>query len=262
MDLGLRGRRALVMGASKGIGRAIAESLAAEGVALAISGREAARLAPVTEALRGLGAPAAHAFSADVANGADMDALADGAVKALGGVDILVLNHGGPPAGTALDVTEELLETWFRRIALSPIRIANRLLPGMRERKWGRILAVGSTGMVQPLPNLALSNILRANIVGWAKTLSEEVGPDGITVNIMAPGAIMTDRSVELATAAGSKTGKTPEQVIAEREKTIPLRRYGRPEEFGRTAAFLASDAGSYISGSIIRIDGGIVKGF
>jgi 3-oxoacyl-[acyl-carrier protein] reductase len=262
MDLGLKGRRALVMGASKGLGRAIAEALAAEGVALAISGREAARLAPVCEALKKLGAPAAHAFSADVANGADMDALAEGAVKALGGVDILVLNHGGPPAGSASDLTEEALETWFRRIVLSPIRVANKLLPAMRAQKFGRIIAVGSSGMVQPLPNLALSNVLRANIVGWAKTLSDEVGPDGVTVNIIAPGAIRTDRTYELAQAAGSKQGKTPEQVIEEREKTIPIRRYGTPEEFGKSAAFLASEGASYITGSILRVDGGVVRGF
>jgi len=262
MELGLRGKRALVMGASKGIGRGIAEALAADGAAIAISGRDAERLRPVCEALTGMGAAAAHAFSADVARGADMDALADGAIKALGGVDILVLNHGGPPAGSAADLTEEALETWFRRIVLSPIRVANRVLPGMRERKWGRIIAIGSSGMVQPLPNLALSNVLRANIVGWAKTLADEVGPDGVTVNIVAPGAIRTDRTLELAEAAASKAGKTAEQVIEERERGIPIRRYGTTEEFGRAAAFLASDGGSYITGSILRVDGGVVRGF
>ena len=262
MEIGLRGKRALVMGASKGLGRAIAEALAADGAALAISGREVERLQPVCEALKGLGATAVHALAADVARGEDMDALAEGAVKALGGVDILILNHGGPPAGTAADLTEEALETWFRRIVLSPVRIANKLLPAMRAQSFGRIIAVGSTGMVQPLPNLALSNVLRANIVGWAKTLADEVGPDGVTVNIIAPGAIRTDRSIELAGAAASKQGKTPEQVIADREKTIPMRRYGTPDEFGKAAAFLASDAGSYITGTILRVDGGVVRGF
>lgn len=250
------------MGASKGLGRAIAEALAADGAALAISGREVERLQPVCEALKGLGATAAHPFAADVAKGADMDALAEGAVAALGGLDILVLNHGGPPAGTASELTEEALETWFRRIVLSPIRMANKVLPGMRAQGFGRIIAVGSTGMVQPLPNLALSNVLRANIVGWAKTLADEVGPDGVTVNIIAPGAIRTDRSIELAGAAASKQNKTPEQVMADREKTIPMRRYGTPEEFGKAAAFLASDAGSYITGTILRVDGGVVRGF
>lgn len=262
MELGLRGKRALVMGASKGLGRAIAEALAADGAALAISGREVERLQPVCEALRGLGATAAHPFAADVAKGEDMDALADGAIAALGGIDILVLNHGGPPAGTAADLTEEALETWFRRIVLSPVRMANKVLPAMRAQGFGRIIAVGSTGMVQPLPNLALSNVLRANIVGWAKTLADEVGPDGVTVNIIAPGAIRTDRSIELAGAAASKQNKTPEQIIAEREKTIPMRRYGTAEEFGKAAAFLASDAGSYITGTILRVDGGVVRGF
>jgi 3-oxoacyl-[acyl-carrier protein] reductase len=250
------------MGASKGLGRAIAEALAADGASLAISGREVERLQPVCGALKGLGAASVHPFAADVAKGTDMDALADGAVAALGGVDILVLNHGGPPAGTAADLTEEALEMWFRRIVLSPIRLANKLLPAMRAQKHGRIIAVGSTGMVQPLPNLALSNVLRANIVGWAKTLADEVGPDGVTVNIVAPGAIRTDRSIELAGAAAAKQSKTPEQVIADREKTIPMRRYGTPDEFGKAAAFLASDAGSYITGTILRVDGGVVRGF
>ncbi|UFN51358.1 SDR family oxidoreductase [Roseomonas sp. OT10] len=242
------------------MGRSVAEALAAEGVALTISGREQASLDAACAALKGLGAPKAVGIPADVAEAAQMDALVDGALAALGGVDIVLLNHGGPPPGTALSLTEEALQTWFRRIVLSPIQVANRLLPGMRERKWGRILTVGSTGMEQPIPNLALSNVLRASIVGWNKTLASEVAGEGITCNIIAPGAFRTDRTVAIARAQGEKTGQTVEEVAAERSKTIPAGRYGEPDEYGPMAAFLASDRAAYLTGCILRIDGGAVR--
>ena len=260
MDLGLRGRRALVMGASKGLGRAVAEALAREGATLAVSGRDAGRLAPVCDALRGLGAAAVSPLVADVADGATMDTLADAAVAAMGGVDVLVLNHGGPPPGTATDLTDALLRAWMEQIVLSPVRLANRLLPAMRERRWGRIIAVGSSGMIQPIPNLALSNVLRAAIVGWTKTLSEEVAADGVTVNVLAPGAIATDRLLETAHALAGKSGRPLEEVMAERAKTIPARRTGEPREFGAMGAFLASDAASYVTGTVTRVDGGMVR--
>jgi 3-oxoacyl-[acyl-carrier protein] reductase len=191
-----------------------------------------------------------------------MDALADGAVAAMGGVDILIQNHGGPPPGPALEVTEALLTTWFQSIVLSPVRITNRLLPGMRERKYGRIINVGSTGMLQPLPNMVLSNTLRASIMGWMKTLSAEVAHEGITCNIVAPGAIRTDRSLETAGSLAKRQGKTVDEVIAERSKTIPAGRYGLPGEYGPLVAFLCSEQAAYITGSIMRTDGGMVRGW
>ena len=261
MDLQLRGKRALVMGASKGLGRSVAEALAAEGAALVISGREQSALHTACTRLHGLGAAKAVGIPADVERAGDMDALADGALAALGGVDIVLLNHGGPPPGTALDLTTEALETWFRRIVLSPIQVANKLLPGMRERRWGRIISVGSTGMEQPIPNLALSNVLRAALVGWNKTLSAEVAGQGITCNILAPGAFRTDRTLETAKAAAVKSGSTVDQITAERAKTIPAGRYGEPDEYGPMAAFLASDRAAYLTGCIVRLDGGAVRG-
>jgi 3-oxoacyl-[acyl-carrier protein] reductase len=191
-----------------------------------------------------------------------MDRLADEAVRRLGGVDILVLNHGGPPPGTALEITEAQLVEWFPRMVQHPIRIAMRLLPGMRERKWGRILTVGSSGMVQPIPNLALSNILRAAIVGWNKSLAGEVAADGITCNILAPGSILTDRTKETQGGIAKRAGLTLEQQLAERAKTIPAGRIGGAEEFGPMGAFLCSEQAAYITGSIIRIDGGMIRGF
>lgn len=262
MDLGLAGRRALVMGASKGLGRSVADALAEGGAHLVITGRDQASLDAACAELKAAGAASAKGIVADVADGAQMDALAAGAQEAMGGVDILVQNHGGPPPGPALEVTEELLSTWFQRIVLSPIRVANALLPGMRERKWGRIINVGSTGMVQPLPNMVLSNTLRASIMGWMKTLSAEVAHEGITCNIVAPGAIRTDRSLETASSLAKRSGKSVEEVIAERSKTIPAGRYGQPSEYGPLVAFLCSNQAAYITGSILRTDGGIVRGW
>jgi 3-oxoacyl-[acyl-carrier protein] reductase len=262
MNLGLKGKRALVMGASKGLGRSIADALAAEGAALVISGRDQASLDVAAKELVALGAASCVGIPADVANGVQMDMLADGAIAAMGGVDILIQNHGGPPPGPALEVTEALLTTWFQSIVLAPVRITNRLLPGMRERKYGRIINVGSTGMLQPLPNMVLSNTLRASIMGWMKTLSAEVAHEGITCNIVAPGAIRTDRSLETAGSLAKRQGKTVDEVIAERSKTIPAGRYGLPSEYGPLVAFLCSEQAAYITGSIMRTDGGMVRGW
>jgi 3-oxoacyl-[acyl-carrier protein] reductase len=260
MDLGLKGRRALVMGASKGLGRSIADALAAEGAALVISGRDQATLDKAAGELKALGAAKAVGCPADVASAADMDRLCDFAVKELGGVDIVVLNHGGPPPGAAADLTEEALTTWFRRIVLSPIQVATKLLPAMRAQKWGRILTVGSSGMQQPIGHLALSNVLRAAIVGWNKTLSAEVIAEGVTCNIIAPGTIATDRIADLNGALAKKEGKSLDEVNAERAKAIPAQRFGQPEEFGPLGAFLCSDKAGYITGIIHRVDGGIVR--
>jgi 3-oxoacyl-[acyl-carrier protein] reductase len=262
MDLGLKGKRALVMGASKGLGRAIADSIAAEGAALVISGREQASLDAVAAELVAKGAAAAHGVPADIGSGADIDRLGEAALRLLGGVDILVLNHGGPPPGSALEITEAQLAEWFPKIVLHPIRLAMRLLPGMRERKYGRIITVGSTGMVQPIPNLALSNILRAGIVGWNKSLAGEVGADGVTCNIIAPGAILTGRQMETQGSIAKKRGISVEAVMQERAASIPAGRIGKTDDFGPMAAFLASERAGYITGSIIRVDGGMMRGF
>lgn len=262
MDLGLKGKRAVVMGASKGLGLAAAEALAREGVSLVISGRNQESLDKVAAGLVALGAPKALGIPADVASNADMDKLADGAVTALGGVDILVLNHGGPPPCSAVDMKEDDLAPWFQRIVQGPIYIVKKLLPGMRAGGFGRIISIGSTGLQQPIPNLVLSNTLRAALLGYLKTLSAEVAGDGVTVNVAAPGAIRTDRSLETAAGLASKSGKTVDEVIAERSKTIPAQRYGKPEEFGPAIAFMASPVAAYMTGEIVRIDGGMVRGF
>lgn len=260
MDLGLAGKRALVMGASKGLGRSIADALAADGVAIAVSGRDQTSLDAVASSLMAAGAPKAVGIMADVSRTADMDHLADAAMAALGGVDILVLNHGGPPPCTALEMKEADLIAWFQNIVVSPIHIAMRLLPAMRAQNYGRIITVGSSGMEQPIPNLALSNTLRAAIVGWNKSLAADVAADGVTCNILAPGAIVTDRTRQTSAGQAEREGKTVEQVMEERGRTIPAGRYGRPDEYGPMGAFLASERAGYITGSIIRVDGGMVR--
>jgi 3-oxoacyl-[acyl-carrier protein] reductase len=262
MDLGLRGRRALVMGGSKGLGRSIADALAGEGTSLVVSGRDQASLDQVAAALREAGAERAVGIPADVDDLSAMDRLAEGALAALGGIDIVVLNHGGPPPGPAVGVKEADIETWFRRMVLAPLRVANRLIPGMRERKWGRIITVGSAGMVQPLPNMVLSNMLRASIVGWNKTLSAELAPEGITCNILAPGSILTDRTRVTVGAMAERAGIPYEEMLKQRAATIPAGRAGQPDEYGPMGAFLASDKASYMTGTIVRVDGGMVRSF
>ncbi|MGG5887267.1 SDR family oxidoreductase [Falsiroseomonas sp. HC035] len=260
MDLGLKGRRALVMGASKGLGRSIADALAAEGATLAISGRDQASLDKAAAELRAAGAAAATGLVADVAQGEQMDRLADAAIAAMGGVDILVLNHGGPPPCIASEITDASLHTWFEQIVASPIRIANRLIPAMRKQGFGRVIVVGSTGMQHPIPNLALSNTLRAAIWGWLKTYAGEAAKDGVTMNVLAPGSIMTDRIVQNAASRAAKAGTTPEDEMARMSDEIPAGRIGTTEEFGPMGAFLASDRAAYITGSMIRVDGGRVR--
>lgn len=261
MELGLQGKRALVMGGTKGLGRSIADALAAEGASLVISGRDQGRLDEAAAALKAAGAGTASGVVADVANPADMDRLADAAVAALGGVDILVLNHGGPPPCTASQITVPALQEWFQHIVASPIHITNRLLPAMRERGWGRIIVVGSTGMQHPIPTLALSNTLRASIWGWLKTLSGEVAKDGVTMNVLAPGTILTDRVTQTTTVRARQMNVSFDEALAKAAEEIPAGRLGTPEDYGPMGAFLASDRGAYVTGSMIRVDGGRVRG-
>lgn len=257
MDLQLSGKRALVMGGSKGLGLACAEALAGEGCAIALSSRDPDRAAGTLAATARV---PVYPIAANVESAAAMDALADEAVARLGGVDIVILNHGGPPPCSALEMTAEQLDAWYRIIVAHPIRLAMRLLPAMRERKFGRIIAVGSAGMIQPIPNLAISNVLRAAIVGWTKTLSNEVAADGVTVNVLAPGAIRTDRSLQTAGVNAAREGIEVEEWIRRRAANIPAGRYGQPPEYGAVAAFLASPLASYITGTVTRADGGMVR--
>jgi 3-oxoacyl-[acyl-carrier protein] reductase len=253
MDLGLKRRRAVVTGASRGIGRAIASALAAEGADVIAAARNAQKLQEL--ALQpGAGTITAHV--ADMSREADIQGLAG----ELGKADILVFNTGGPPFGTAAEITDTAWMGQFEAMFLSAIRLTRLALPGMRARKYGRIMLVVSSGVIQPIPNLALSNALRSGLVGWAKTLASEVAGDGVTVNCLAPGRIATDRIVEFDQARAKREGTTEEQARKASLVTIPAGRYGEADEFAAMAAFLASPKASYMTGGIIRIDGGMIR--
>lgn len=259
MDLGLRGKRALVLGATGGLGCAVAMALAREGADVVASGRNRDRLADVETRLRDAGVRVV-AFPCDLAREADVDALAEGALAAFGGIDILVNNTGGPPPGPVSAVAPEAWRAHFEAMVLSVIRLTGRLLPGMRERRWGRILTSTTSGVIQPSPELGISNTLRASLVTWSKTLANEVAAEGVTVNVIVPGRIHTARVEALDRLAAERSGRPLAEVQADRRRAIPMGRYGEPEEYGAVAAFLASDRASYITGSIVRVDGGYIR--
>ena len=247
MDLGLGGRVALVMGASRGIGRAIAATLAREGARVAISSRSAEKLEVAAADIGGGATPF-------VADASDLDRLATlpGEIAAaLGPIEILVTNTGGPPFGGALDHELDDWEAAYRALVLAPRVLAGAVVPGMRERSWGRIVNVGSSSTREPIPGLNLSNSHRMAAIGFLKTLSREVAADGITVNTVATGRFGTER---LADSGGSLAGA---EEAAQRE--VPAGRLGRPKEYGDLVAFLCSDRAAYITGTVIPIDGGLL---
>jgi 3-oxoacyl-[acyl-carrier protein] reductase len=249
MDLGLSNRRALVMGGSRGLGAAIARALAREGASVIA----AARTAPDETV------PGVSFVPLDLADRASVDALAD-RLLGEGGVDVLVNNGGGPPPGSALEATAEQWAEQFQKMAVHLFHLTRRLVPPMIERRWGRIVTVASSGVEQPIPNLALSNGIRPAVVGWSKTLSAELAPHGITVNVVLPGRIQTARVDQLDRAAAEREGKTMEQIVEAARGTIPAGRYGTPEEFADVVAFLASERASYVTGTKIRVDGGMTR--
>lgn len=244
MDLGLRDRRALVLGASAGLGRAVAAALVAEGARVAICARNRAR---VDSAARELGAHLG--LACDLTAPAAGTTLVETVTQRLGGLDILVTNTGGPPKGQFPDVTDEMWQEGFQSLWLSAVDAIRAALPGMRQRRWGRILLITSTAAKEPIPGLSVSSGLRAGLLGLVKSLAPEVAEEGVTVNALLPGYTATERISELG---------IPEHTLAEH---IPARRLGRPEELGAMAAFLASEQAGYVTGQAIAVDGGFVRG-
>lgn len=259
MDLGLAGKRALVLSSSRGLGRGIAESLAAEGADVVLTARSEDKLKAAADAINQRGQGKASYVVADLkVDPADVHAKA---IAALGGpIDILISNTGGPPPGTALSVKPEAWTPQFESLVLPVFTLAGLCLPDMQKAGFGRIVIVASSGVIQPIPNLVMSNALRSSILGWAKTLSAEVAKDGITVNMILPGRIETDRTGELDEANAKRLGKTPTEVQAASVSQIPAGRYGQVREFGDVACFLASERASYVTGSTIRVDGGATR--
>ncbi len=260
MDLGLSDKRALVLGGTRGLGRGIAEALAAEGASVAVSGRGAESVDAVAGEIAARHGTAAHGFAADLADAAAVAAMCDDVTNALGGIDCLVLNSGGPPPGPLAETAAETWTAQFRAMALSQFEVANAFLPGMRKRGWGRILVTASSGGVQPIANLGISNVLRAGLGSWVKTLSNELGADGVTVNQIQPGRIHTERVDAIDRSAAGRLGKSIEEIAAASRATIPLGRYGRVEEYAAAAVFLLSERASYITGTTLRVDGGYIK--
>lgn len=260
MDLGLRGKVALVAAASKGLGRAVAHELAAEGASVAICSRDAAAIAATGRDIAAATGAEVLAVAADVADPSAIGAFVDAALARFGRVDILLTNSGGPPPGRfeALDMA-----AWQKAAELTlfaPVEFARLVLPGMKARRWGRILNVTSIAVKQPIDNLMLSNSLRAAVTGWARTLANEVAAHGITVNNLMPGYTRTERIDELAEVIAKRDDITPEQAVARWEREIPAGRLGEPREFAALAAFLASERASYITGTSIPVDGGWIK--
>jgi 3-oxoacyl-[acyl-carrier protein] reductase len=247
VNLGLENRVALVMGASRGIGRAIAAALAHEGAKVAIASRSAEKLEEAREEIGARVVP----FAADASDLERLETLPGEVEAALGTIEILVLNTGGPPFGGSLDHELDEWESAYRSLVLAPRLLTDAVVPGMRERGWGRIVNVGSSSTREPIPGLNLSNSHRMAAVGFLKTLSREVAADGITVNTVATGRFATER---LADANGSLGGA---EEAAKQE--VPAGRLGLPEEYGDLVAFLCSERASYITGTVIPIDGGLL---
>jgi len=260
MDLGLRNKIALVAAASRGLGRAVAEELAAEGASLIICGRNEQSITRVAGEIAGTSGAQVIGVAADVSQADDVARLVESVIDRFGRVDILVTNSGGPPAGPFEAFNPEQWEAATRLLLYSSVNLARAVLPGMKERRWGRILNITSIAVKQPVDNLVLSNSLRAGVTGFARTLANEVAALGITVNNIMPGYTRTERVEELARMMAEKQGITPADFIARWEQEIPARRIGEPREFAALAAFLVSERASFITGTSIPVDGGWIK--
>lgn len=258
MDLGIAGRVALVTAASSGLGRAMALALAAEGVNVAVTGRDTERLGATVDACRASGARAVG-VEWDLAEHGRAREVADRVATDLGPVDILVNNTGGPPPTPALGQEPALWRDMYAAMVLPVIELTDAVVGGMRERGWGRIITSTSSGPITPIPNLGVSNTLRASLHSWSKTVATEVAADGVTANVVVPGRIATPRVDSLDRARAEREGLSLEEARAKGLASIPAGRYGDPAEYGAVAAFLASRQAAYVTGSVIRVDGGQV---
>jgi 3-oxoacyl-[acyl-carrier protein] reductase len=252
VDLGLKGRRALVTAASKGLGRASAEELIKEGAKVYIASRD-----PKTIEETGRAIGAAGWSASDVSKAGVPEALVESAASKLGGLDILIVNAGGPPPGTFQTTDLESWEKGFQLTLMSAVRLVKAALPHLKQSDQGRIIFITSIAVRQPIPNIVISNSLRGGVTGLAKTLARELATDGITVNCLAPDAILTDRTRDIARSRGLDT----EEEIRRQGQAAPMKRLGDPAEFGAACAFLCSRQAGYITGQTIGIDGGSLLG-
>ncbi|AMN44358.1 SDR family oxidoreductase [Rhodoplanes sp. Z2-YC6860] len=258
MNLGLKGKVALVLAAGGGLGERIAGTLAEEGATVCVSDVNEAALDAVAGNIVKNGG-AAEAFPVDLSDLAALGEMVEEIVETVGEIDVLVNITGGPPAGPMAGTAPEVWEKHFRAMVLSVTRVTDLVLPGMRRRKWGRIVTSVSSGVVMPIPDLGLSNALRSTLVGWSKTLAREVAADGVTVNVIVPGRIATKRIRQLDETRAAREKRPLEEIVAASTATIPMRRYGEPQEYADMVAFLASARASYVTGSMVRVDGGLI---
>jgi len=258
MELGIRGRTALVLGAGGGLGGAIANTLAGEGAKIAVADIDGAAVKRSVDKIEANGGEALGLVW-DLSDLTVVDQNVSAIEGGFGPVDVLVNITGGPPPTPAAGPDPKLWSKHFAAMVLSVIAITDRVLPNMKARAWGRIITSTSSGVVAPIANLGLSNSLRLSLVGWSKTLAREVARDGITANIILPGRIATERIRFLDEAKAKREERPVDAVTAESTGSIPVGRYGKPEEYADAVAFLASDRASYITGSVIRVDGGLI---
>lgn len=258
MDLGLKGKVAIVLGAGGGLGGAIAASLAAEGACVAVCDANAQAADDTVRAIVNAGGRAEPVMFDLASVDACVAAVAQ-VLSVLGPPDVLVNNSGGPPPSKVSGLLPLVWRQHFDAMVVSLMHLTDLVLPGMHKRGWGRIITSTSSGVIAPIDNLGVSNALRLTLVGWNKTLAREVAPHGITANIVLPGRIATARIRQLDEAKAAREGRKVDDVAAQSAASIPVKRYGRVEEYGDTVAFLASERASYITGSVIRVDGGLI---
>jgi len=254
------GKVAMIAGASRGLGYAVARALAAEGAAVSIGSRDEAAIVSAARRISDETRARTLATPLDVRKAADIETWFKRTVGAFGGVDLLFVNAGGPPAGAALSFDDAAWTQAFELLLLSAVRMVRLAVPSMRARDGGAIVISTSSAVVEPIPNLALSNVVRASVAALSKTLSNELAADRIRVNQLIPGRINTDRVRELDVIRGKATGTSPDEIKAGYEKTIPLGRYGEADEFASAAAFLFSDGSRYITGASLQVDGGLIR--
>lgn len=259
MELNLIGKTAVIAASSQGLGRAIAEGLLREGANVVISGRDEEKLRAVSAELKEVGTGKIIHHQTDITNHEDIKKLVQAATDRFGGIDILVNNAGGPPAGSFEELTDEQWQSAFELNLLSYIRLIRESLPFLKKQG-GRIINIASSSIKEPIPGLLLSNTFRTGIVGLTKTLAQELAPYGILINTVAPGRIATDRVKHLDDVNAEKLNISREEVEERVKGSIPLGRYGKPEEFAKVVVFLSSDANSYMTGSSFLVDGGMVK--
>ena len=260
MDLGLKGRVALVAASSKGLGRAVAEELAAEGCDLVMCARGADALEAAAKEIRASARGRVHAVAADLTDPREVERVVDEGRQAVGEIDVLVTNTGGPPAGPFESHSPDAWDLAVRQNLGSVLNLVRAVLPGMRDRKWGRIVNVTSIAVKQPVDGLILSNSVRAAVTGFARTLANEVAEAGITVNNVMPGYTRTERVEQLARRNAELKGITAEEAAQGWVREIPMRRLGEPREFAAMVAFLCSERASYVTGQSVAVDGGWIR--